>query len=347
MAESRSQPSKLPATLRLQGETVNLYEDTSSPPSAKARRFKMRSYTGAPVAWLGYELIFDLKGGKVASATPILQQHDPKLIVGLADKVTLSETDGLGYEGVMYNTQAARDVTDLADQKFPWQASMGVSPLDVELAEEDRVVNGHQMKAPFLHCHSWKVKESSFVPLGADDATRSLVLADDGEGSIEIRKVTMSKESVPPAPVPDLVSERKRIADITQAFPEDPGFANKHINLGSSLLEAKADYAEHLKLEIAKMKARPQNDPVPSPAHGGGNAGGGQVENHTAAWQLALADATEELKKRGVAGSKLKFEALKLADRRHPGLRDAYLEEFNQTEVPRIRAVRRNVAQGK
>lgn len=75
------------------------------------------------------------------------------------------------------------------------------------------------------------------------------------------------KESSKPAPAPAAESkamsdkkqdpgagERQRIQDLTKAFEHDPAFALKHINEGSSVLEAKAAYSDELQERIETNK---------------------------------------------------------------------------------------------
>ena len=70
----------------------------------------------------------------------------------------------------------------LADQGLRWQASMGVRLKEAEFVDdgEARVINGRTFKGPGLHVTKSLLKESSFVPLGADSSTRAAVLSDTG-----------------------------------------------------------------------------------------------------------------------------------------------------------------------
>lgn len=291
--------------------------------AAKKKRFKMHAYTGAPVEFFGMPMVFDLAGMTATTGTPILQQHMHDKIVALADKAVVDAT-GLHFEGYCYGTAAAKEVIDLADEGFPWQASMGVKPLEVEFMDEGeaREVNGKTFNGPGLYVGKSRVKESSFVPLGADDATRSLVFADDTAGTVTVRRNVMSASD--PA-VDPLIAERKRIADITLAFPEDPGYANKHIGLGSSVLEAKAAYNEVLKDQVAKLSSRPGNTTVNTR----GTQGSSPQGTPTQRFQARVAELT--------AAGKTKWDAVRHLAIHEPELHQAYLDEFNVHFVRQVR----------
>jgi uncharacterized protein YoaH (UPF0181 family) len=330
-------PSKLPAHLELRGGQVEFAgfvdsesqapDQADSPPAKKAKRkrFKMHAYTGSPVEFLGIPMVFDLNGMQAASGTPILQQHNHEKIVALSDKAVIDHT-GLHFEGYCYDTEAAREVIGLAesDPPFPWQASMGVKPLDVEFVDEGqkRTINGKEFSGPFLHVLKSKVKESSFVPLGADDATRSLVFADDAAGTVTIRRITMS---VADPAADQLKAERKRISDISEAFPDDPAFANKHIALGSSVLEAKAAYAEVLKNQLQQLSSRPSQTPVPTR----GAPGPAQGATYTQRFQ----DRVQEL----MGSGRTKGDAIRHIAIHQAELHQGYLEEYNAAYRPRTR----------
>jgi hypothetical protein len=240
---------------------------TLSAPSEK-RSFEMLAYTGGVVNdWL-HPIVWDLAGMSAPCPMPILKQHDPNQIAALAtrsEKTTL----GLKLGGDMYRTKAATEVCELGDAGFPWQASIGVENLEVEFLEpgQTRELNGNTHTGPMVIVTKSLVKESSFVPLGADGQTRSSVLADGGTINMEVKMTDVKTE-----PGPDLVQlERKRVAALKAAFPKNPEFALKHAELGSSLLEAKAAYADVLQEQLDK---RPADELPEIPARG--EQGGGK-----------------------------------------------------------------------
>lgn len=225
----------------------------------------MLAYTGGVVRdWL-HPIVWDLAGMQAPCPMPILKQHDPNQIAALAKSSQL-EAGGLRLKGPLYKTKCAQEICELADAGFPWQASIGVENLEVEFLEpgQTRQLNGATHTGPMVIVTKSLVKESSFVPLGADGQTRSSVLADGGTIIVK-EKVHMS--DVKTEPGPDLVQlERKRVADLQAAFPKEPEFAMKHVLAGSSVLEAKAAFADVLQERLSK---RAPDGPPEVPSRGG------------------------------------------------------------------------------
>lgn len=223
----------------------------------------MLAYTGGVVKdWL-HPIVWDLEGMQAPCPLPILKQHDPNQIAALA-KTSALEPGGLRLKGQLYKTRCAQEICELADAGFPWQASIGVENLEVEFLEPGmtRSVNGQAHMGPMVIVTKSLVKESSFVPLGADGQTRSSVLADGGTISVK-KELKMSDVKTEP----DLVQlERKRVADLQAAFPKEPEFAMKHVLAGSSVLEAKAAFADVLQERLSK---RAPDGPPEVPSRGG------------------------------------------------------------------------------
>lgn len=252
-----------------------------SPPDAGQRRFDMLAYTGGVVRDWCHPIVWDLAGMSASPGMVILKQHDPNKICATVDNAA-KETAGLRLQGQLYKTPAAQEVIDLADQGFKWQASIGVENLEMDFLEpgDTRELNGIKHTGPMVIVTKSLVKESSFVPLGADGQTRSSVLADGGTITVK-EKVKMSDKTTSTEPGPDLVQlERKRVADLSAAFPKDPGFVLTHVASGSSVLEAKAAYADVLQERLNKQQVLPE---IPA------RSGGGQ--------QTARPNASLEFKK--------------------------------------------------
>lgn len=239
-----------------------------SPPDAAQdrREFDMLAYTGGVVRdWLA-PIVWDLAGMKASPGMVILKQHDHNQICGVAAEAKL-EAEGLKLKGKLYKTQAARDVCDLADQGFQWQASIGVENLEMEYLEEGetRLLNGTTHTGPMVVVTKSLVKESSFVPLGADGQTKSSVLSDGGTINLQIKEKTMS------APAPATLVELKK------QFPKDPEFVLSQLEKGVTLLEARANYTDILQ---ARLDARPPESPPDVPSRGcqGNGAGSAKLQ---------------------------------------------------------------------
>jgi hypothetical protein len=144
------------------------------------RKFRMIGLSGKPFAhpWWGL-LAFDMKGLKASSQKiPILRQHDPNKPIGFSTAVEIGER--VEIEGVLSaSMQDAQEVTTLADEGFPWQASVGLDFVTLEFVQRDAEaeVNGAKVKGPATVFRKATVRETSFVPLGADPRTHAEVLS--------------------------------------------------------------------------------------------------------------------------------------------------------------------------
>ncbi|MBU4526563.1 MAG: Mu-like prophage major head subunit gpT family protein [Desulfomicrobium sp.] len=165
-------------TLSASVELASQDEDESGP-----RRFGILAYTGKLIDW-GYwgRFIIDLAGMRLAKAkVPALLNHDRRQIVGTIDRAS-ADANGFHVTGAFSSvTDAAKEVLGLADENFPWQASIGVQALKiVQLARDATMeVNGQLVTGP---CDVWtesSVFETSFCPFGADDDTAAISMTAD------------------------------------------------------------------------------------------------------------------------------------------------------------------------
>ncbi|MCK5541703.1 MAG: hypothetical protein KAI40_03350 [Desulfobacterales bacterium] len=135
--------------------------------------FKIEAYTGEVVdRWFG-KLVVDMSGMMAAAQLPIFRDHDRGQIVGFSEKSWIENS--FFVEGLFSNvTDTAKDVKGLADEGFPWQASIGVKPgkvLSLEEEKDSMEVNGNVIHGPAEVWLESTVHEVSFVPLGADGNT--------------------------------------------------------------------------------------------------------------------------------------------------------------------------------
>jgi len=194
-------------TYRLDSGVQVSFADKPAKPEA-ARGFKMMALSGMAFSYMGCRVIIDAKGLKAAAQKmPILRDHDPSKIAGFSTSVDIDEDDGeVEIDGQMTaSTADGREIAQLADEGFPWQASVGMMKVEsIERLEADAelTVNGKAFKGPGLVVRAATLRESSFVPLGADAATRSVVLTAMGDEKKEIEN--MSATATPtgtPAPI--------------------------------------------------------------------------------------------------------------------------------------------------
>lgn len=134
--------------------------------------FSIEAYTGEVVdRWWG-KLAISIDGIKAKNKIPVLLGHVSSQIVGHSTKTYKDGSffvDGK-FSGV---TQEAEKVKGLADEGFPWQASIGVRPIKILSIEKggNMKVNGKNLNGPAEVWLESQVNEVSFVALGADGNT--------------------------------------------------------------------------------------------------------------------------------------------------------------------------------
>lgn len=170
----------------------------------RAREFLITAYTGTKISsWFG-DIMIDIPGIQTKEKMPILREHFRDRVVGYGDAW---KEDNFYISGQFSNsTDDAREVMALADEGYPWQASISVRPTKVERLEDNKskaTVNGSEVEGPLEIWRESKVGEVSFVSLGADDNTAAITMSDEkfsveilGSFSEEINKNTKTKEIV-------------------------------------------------------------------------------------------------------------------------------------------------------
>lgn len=303
------------------------------------RLFEMLAYTGAIVTrWFG-RLVFELSGIKFSQTTPILKDHDDKQIVGQSEKVSLSR-EGIRLSGFMLkSTEAAKEITRLSDEKYKWQASPRLEVLKVEFLAEGHTstVNEKEVSGPLYIVRESKMREASFVPVGADGDTSAEVLSFYEEVS------RMSGETKKTEGTDVLAVERKRCADLKAAYPKDEKFALLAIEKGWNLQEAKAEYADvlakrneelsaqnaTLSADLAKSKPGTGSEKLgPDPIGAGGSKEGGAGEKSF----IQLSDEYRAQKNCSVQ------EAMSYTARTNPSAHAKYVAEcrsMNSREIER------------
>jgi hypothetical protein len=181
--------SATPTDIRLEGASEGfelLAAEAGS--ESKHRKFKMTAYTGAAISLPGFwsPVVVDLAGLVVPRQDqPILRQHDPERIVGHSTAIEVT-AQRITIAGVISGVgQAAQEVIALADGGFPWQASIGASVQRMEYVEAGQTVkvNGRVFQGPLNVARQTTLRETSFVPIGADGGTSARVAANHPGGS--------------------------------------------------------------------------------------------------------------------------------------------------------------------
>ena len=324
-----------------------------------ARSFDMVAYTGG-VFDVGFgPCACDLAGLELAESIPALRQHDWARYVGRGSARV--EGDQLHVAGALFSgVEDAEEVCRISDQGGQWQASIRAA-IDWQAVDEigrssSVELNGRTLQGPLLVLRKTKLRETSFVVLGADDQTSAVVLAD-----------APPKEAPVTDPVTDPVkAERQRVSEIRAQFAKDTEFALEAIDKGWSLLEAKAAYSDRLQDvhakamkaqadKIAELEAKAGAKAKPSPAAALGGAappptsGGDPEEAFLAAvdaevQRMKSIDARPTLR-RGLASSPeadLRASATATIARRDPAAHKAFLDHHNaRVTAARKRAIGR------
>jgi hypothetical protein len=160
--------------------------------------FRMVAYTGGRqnVKNFPVPVVMDVKGVSFSAngLPPALYHHSMKDNVGHTTRVAV-EGHQIIAEGVLSGTgPKARQVLDDAKNGYRWQASPGyfVRPDDLEFFPKGKTirVNGQSFEGPVLVAWKTKVREFSFVGIGADESTSVRVAA---EASLEVSEMTFAE----------------------------------------------------------------------------------------------------------------------------------------------------------
>jgi hypothetical protein len=163
------------------------------------RQFMITAYTGQKVSRYWNDLIIDVAGMSAKESIPILREHERDRIAGHSTK-TWAENGKFFIAGDMSeSTPDGKEIVGLADEGFPWQASVGVWAKKIESLEDENVfaeVNGQQVQGPIDIWRESMVGETSFCVLGADDRTAAIVLSDEALAAEPIIIKKFNKEDL-------------------------------------------------------------------------------------------------------------------------------------------------------
>lgn len=245
--------------------------------AAGTRPCEAIAYTGAMVDVGNGPEVFDIAGIEPPGRVPFLADHEDSRVAGYsvaADVVLWRSPDGppdapllpaLRLLGLLFADEAeGGQVSKRSDQGFPQQVSVRLEVIEEERvpAGETRHINGRAFAGPFIHVKKSRLREASFVSLGADADTRAVALA-----------AAKKKETPMPADAPPLEEEEKEeempeaaakvpatVAEMQAAFPDHAAFCMEQLGKGASLAEAQGAFNSVLSAEVkaereARMKA--------------------------------------------------------------------------------------------
>ncbi|HBA84930.1 MAG TPA: hypothetical protein DCZ95_12620 [Verrucomicrobia bacterium] len=250
------------------------------------RGFLITAKTGKPVQRGYYALAIDMAGIRTEPKMPILRQHEAERVVGFGQ--AYKDGDNLYIEGEFSRvTKDALEVLQLADEGFPWQASVGIWPDQYKILESEKeteTVNGYEVRGPAVIYQKSHVRETSFVALGADPDTAAIALSEDLDHGVETieRSQSMDKEQLKKEH-PELfeaitseafqlgqTTERGRVVELLEAGA-DPAATLTAVKEGTGTAEAfKAFYAAEKQKradglrELANQATPPQGSEQPA-----------------------------------------------------------------------------------
>lgn len=189
---------KSASDLRIEGDSSDFAIEAAAGDGEgkRVRKFTMTAYTGGSmqVNALYWPVVVDLAGMDAGKQSrPIFRDHDPGRIVGHTDAIDIS-AQRIKLSGIVSGTgEDAQSVVALADNGFPWQASIGAPASQLEFVERGQTVkvNGRNFSGPIYVARKTTLREVSFVALGADDNTSAAVaakLAEEGDNMNKFEK---------------------------------------------------------------------------------------------------------------------------------------------------------------
>ncbi|HAH21635.1 MAG: hypothetical protein A2Y00_05470 [Omnitrophica WOR_2 bacterium GWF2_43_52] len=199
------QTEKIPkAALKFREEDVPVEILTSQEgEKSKKRKFSMVAHSGKVMLnhWLWGNLAIDLSGVSIGrKKKPALREHNSNRIVGWTEGINIDEERGIVAEGIFSEkTEDGIQALELADEGFPWQASIYIPPLVIERVKDGETaeVNGRKLKGPGTIFRKSVLREVSFCALGADENTSASALKDKGDNidlDVEIIEKNKTKE---------------------------------------------------------------------------------------------------------------------------------------------------------
>lgn len=168
--------------------------------SARGRRFSGIAYGGGVITDHGWwdAVAFDLAGLTAAASMPLLLHHDSDRSIGVID---VFDNDGacLSIGGRLFTgvEPEADRVAAKADAGMPWQMSVGIFPDLIDEVQAGAVVNGRAVDRRVHVFRKSRVREASFVALGADGSTSATVFA--GGKAVHRAPLTHSPKEPPMA----------------------------------------------------------------------------------------------------------------------------------------------------
>jgi hypothetical protein len=164
------------------GVTFLQAAEGDSAPAGK--KFRIVAYTGAQIrqGWSREPVVIDMAAMELPATVPVVLGHDYSLGSILGQGRPFIEAGQLIVEGeILADNENARQVMALAAAGYQFQASVGADVRRHQKIDAEGVttVNGQAHVGPVRVVKASALRETSFVTLGADSATKVAIAAED------------------------------------------------------------------------------------------------------------------------------------------------------------------------
>jgi len=178
------------------------------------RRFEGVPYSGDAIVGHAYwdKVIFDLSSTRASQSLSALFNHDPTVIVGRTDAVSIGSD--IRVAGVIYGDDDGKRIT--GKPGHPWEMSVYIRPGRVEevAAGQSVEVNGREFTGPGHIFRNAVIREVSFCALGADPNTRATVFGHGDSVALEFNEGGTMPENTATTN-PELEQLRAQVATLT------------------------------------------------------------------------------------------------------------------------------------
>ena len=159
----------------------------------KRPTFTMNAYNGGAlnVATYPYPVVVDLDGLKASSRITVLMGHDYAQVVGQG-KATIT-AGAVTITGAMtgdLDAEPALSILTHAKNGFVWPVSIGASVDRLEFVKEGKtaIVNAQSFTGPLYIARKGRLREVSFVGVGADEDAQARIAAQAANGGLSSRE---------------------------------------------------------------------------------------------------------------------------------------------------------------
>lgn len=154
--------------------------------------FNMLAYSGGlmRVARFEHPVVVELSGIDYSSQpVSILRSHNESQGVGHPTQIEVT-AEGLRVGGtISFDNQHTQEILSASKNNFQWQASIGATPLQYRRVRRGETIraNGRTFEGPLIHVLKARLREVSFVTIGADHNTSVQVAAEHHSRDIDMK----------------------------------------------------------------------------------------------------------------------------------------------------------------